>query len=514
VSSLTSLKAETQTRHLLSSPEYQHYWYAGHPVEFVHDLIDFDGGAGPAGYQDEILAQFGKSKKARVAVRGPHGLGKTTLSAWVVLWFVMTRDQEDWKAITTAGAWAQLKYYLWPEIHKWASRIRWDKIKWRGEFVDGYELLRQSIQLKNGRAFAVASDRPTLIEGAHARHMVYVFDESKSVMDATFDAAEGAFASPDTAEALAIAMSTPGASAGRFYDIHSRKPGYEDWWVRHVTIEEAIAAGRISVAWVEARKRQWGETSSVYKNHVLGEFAAQDESGVIPLAWVEAAQLAWVVWEQDGFKAKRCTGIGVDVGGGLATGDQSTIAVAYDGPKVRSLQHISQAVDPSVAMMELCGRVVATQDIHQGPVYVDVIGIGAGVAHRLVELKRDANPFNASWKTEALDRSQHHGFPNARSAAWWMMREILDPANGFDVCLPDDTALVYDLTAPQYSWSSGGQIMVESKQKLRKRIKRSPDAADAVIHAITGEYFWAERQRMAEEEKRQVYISYRPVKIR
>ena len=39
------------------------------------------------------------------AERGPHGVGKTSLAAWVILWFADTRDRArvDWKAITTAG---------------------------------------------------------------------------------------------------------------------------------------------------------------------------------------------------------------------------------------------------------------------------------------------------------------------------------------------------------------------------------------------------------------------------
>ena len=63
----------------------------------------------------------------------------------------------------------------------------------------------------------------------------------------TFDAAEGAFSSVGAdldGVGYALAISTPGEPNGRFYDIHARKPGYEDWWVRHVTLAEAIAAGR------------------------------------------------------------------------------------------------------------------------------------------------------------------------------------------------------------------------------------------------------------------------------
>ena len=47
-----------------------------------------------------------------------------------MLWFALTRDAAgiDWKCVTTAGAWRQLEYYLWPEIHKWVGRLNWDVI--------------------------------------------------------------------------------------------------------------------------------------------------------------------------------------------------------------------------------------------------------------------------------------------------------------------------------------------------------------------------------------------------
>src|SRR5690606_27702171 len=76
-----------------------------------------------APYQAEIMEAIVRER--RVAVRGPHGLGKTGIASVVVNWFATTRELAgtDWKIITTASAWRHLEVYLWPEIHKWASRI-------------------------------------------------------------------------------------------------------------------------------------------------------------------------------------------------------------------------------------------------------------------------------------------------------------------------------------------------------------------------------------------------------
>ena len=209
--------------------------------------------------------------------RSPHGAGKTSTAALTVLWFAVTRDAAgiDWKAVTTAGAWRQLLKYLWPEIHLWARRIRWDVVG-RAPFSQA-ESLDLSLKLDHGEAFAAASDNPALIEGAHAKSVLLILDEAKAISPAVFDAVEGAMSG--TGEVFALATSTPAEPSGRFYDIHARKPGLEDWQSRHVTLEAAMAAGRISKGWAAQRLAQWGADSALYANRVLGEFASSDERG-------------------------------------------------------------------------------------------------------------------------------------------------------------------------------------------------------------------------------------------
>jgi hypothetical protein len=398
------------------------------------------------------------------------------------LWFALTRDGQDWKIPTTASAWRQLTKFLWPEIRKWARLLKWDAIG-RDPF-SRYELLKLNMDLDTGEAFAVASDTPELIEGAHADHILYIFDESKAIQDATFDAAEGAFS---TGEAYALAISTPGEPSGRFYDIHKRKPGYEDWQVIHVTLEQAIKAGRISRQWALQRKRQWGETSAVYQNRVMGNFAASDEDGVIPLAWIEAANERWHNVIDWGLFI--CVGVDVARSGK----DSTERAMRYDAGIKEILTTNKEDT------METAGRVAGILRKHGGYAMIDLIGIGAGTYDRVREQyqnpknekspKLDARPFNAAERTDRKDASGELGFTNKRSAAWWNMRELLDPANGHDVALPDDDELTGDLTAPKWRVMSGGKIQVESKDDIRKRIGRSTNKGDGVIQA-----FWEDEK--------------------
>lgn len=440
-------------------------------------------GQGLTAYQRECLAAI--PVRRRVAVRGPHGLGKTTTSALAVLWFAVTRELSgvDFKVATTAGAWRQLTRFLWPEIAKWARRLDWDALgiePWNSRT----ELMALTLSLKFGSAFAVASDTAALIEGVHADSVLYVFDESKSVVPAVFDAAEGALSG--AGEAFALAMSTPGEPAGRFYDIHRRAPGLDEWWTRHVKVDEAIAAGRVSRDWVNKRRVQWGQDSALFANRVLGEFHTSDESGVIALSWVEAAVERWVEWDADGRPATPGVrkALGVDV---ARSGSDRTVLAVVDGLTVVELRRSSLE-----DTMQTTGRVRGVLDADPERVaHVDVIGVGGGVVDRLRETKQKVEAFNSSESSDRTDRSKELGFLNKRAAAWWHLREILDPAFDSKVMLPPDDALIGDLTAPRWRVTSTGKIQIESKDDIRKRIGRSTDDGDAVVMGLWGSSFVA-----------------------
>lgn len=463
--------------------------YMYDPVGWSRDCIAWEPGEGLTAYQDDVLGAIPAHR--RVAVRGPHGLGKTAQAAIAVLWFATTREAAgiDWKVIMTASAWRHLSVYLVPEIRKWAKRIRWAQVG-REPFSERTELLALNLKLKNGAATPVASNKPELIEGAHADSLFYLIDEAKIVPDGTWDAIEGAFSGGRTdgppgqlPEAFAFAISTPGPPAGRFYDIHRRAPGLEDWHVRHVTLAEAITAGRISQAWAEQRARQWGRDSAMYANRVEGEFHASDEDSVIPLAWVEAAVERWHAWDQAGRPdpgGRRFTGVDVARAGG-----DSTVLAHRHGVTITHLETHDRE-----DTMQTTARVQAvTGEAGQAVPVVDSMGVGGGVVDRLRELGVPVLAYTGAAKTAARTRDGEWGFTNVRSAAYWRMRELLDPAYESEIMLPPDDELLADLTAPMWDTTTGvpPRIRVEPKEDLVKRMGRSPDKGDAVVMA-----YWAE----------------------
>lgn len=461
--------------------------YEQDPVGWVDAFVRFPAGSRLTGYQRDIIRALPREK--RVTARGPHGLGKTALASLVLLWFATTRDGMDWKVVTTASVWRQLSKFLWPEVHKWTRLVDWEALGLRRP-RENRELLTLSLKLQTGEAFAVASDQPSSIEGAHADNLLYIFDEAKAIPEATWDAAEGAFSGggADTGhEALALAISTPGVGPSRFRSIHERKPGFEDWWVRRVTLEDAIAAGRISANWAEQRRVQWGEGSVLYATRVAGEFADQDEAGVVPIEWINAAVERWQARRDEGLLMGLAPSfIGVDVGDG---GSDPSVVCRLSGASALGFEEVPQK--SAGETMQVAGKAKSIVDAHQGcGVAVDSIGVGAGVVSRLREQGVQVVAFNSSEGSTGTDRSRELRFLNLRAEAWWLMREALDPDGGDDLALSPSDRLIGELAAPRWGITSNGRVKVESKDDIRLRISRSTDYADALIMA-----YWAQRRR-------------------
>ncbi|NUO82575.1 hypothetical protein HUU05_21085, partial [candidate division KSB1 bacterium] len=416
------------------------------PSAFVREVLQTQ----PTCYQSEVLDAVLKYR--RVAVRSPHGAGKTSLAAWLVLWAVANFER-DFKVITTASAWRQLVRFTWPEIHKWYRTARWELVGFKPE------LLTLSLKTQGGEAFAVASDKPDLIEGAHASTLLYIFDEAKGIPLTIWDAVEGAFS---TGNCYALAISTPGSRSGRFYEIHRRAPGFEDWHTRHIKLEEALAARRVSQEWVEARKRQWGEDSPVFQARVLGEFPEQNEDALFSLAWIETAR------ERE-LQAEGETVAGLDV---ARFGSDDSALVVRQGACVLSIE-TWQGQD----LMMTTGRVKAA-GVHAN---IDIIGIGSGVFDRLREQHHPCTSINVS---TAANDSEH--FANLRAEMYWKLRERFQQG---EIDLTRISRSHYDrlsgeLTAMQFRYTSGGKIILELKDEMKKRLGYSPDLADALALAF------------------------------
>ena len=175
------------------------------------------------------------------------------------------------------------------------------------------------------------------IEGLHGDHVLVVLDESKTIPPAIFDSIEGSFSGAGEAPTSRRTpwRSPPRATRPAGSTTSTREAGPRGLATRHVTLAEAVAAGRITRQWADQRKKLWGENCALYQNHVLGDFHAGDEDSVIPLRWVEAAYARRAEWEAAGKPdPDGIAVIGVDV---ASHGEDKTVCAVRRGDIVTRL---------------------------------------------------------------------------------------------------------------------------------------------------------------------------------
>jgi len=116
-------------------------------------------------------------------------------------------------------------------------------------------------------------------------------------------------------------------------------------------------------------------------------------------------------------------------------------------------------------------------------VYIDVIGIGAGIVDRLHEMGfTQVEGINS-----ARNASERDKFANKRAEMWAEMRDWLNGES--PVSIPDSDVLHGDLCGLGYKWTSNGQLIIERKEELKKRGLPSPDCADALALTFAGGFY-------------------------
>lgn len=112
--------------------------------------------------------------------------------------------------------------------------------------------------------------------------------------------------------------------------------------------------------------------------------------------------------------------------------------------------------------------------------FIDVGGVGAGVYDRLAEMGYGDTVVAINFGSAPFEgRAEGKGGPSNRRAEMWMKSKdwLMHPAG---VQIPDDDNLQADACGPSYSYNSHSELLLESKEHMRKRNVASPDEWDAV----------------------------------
>ena len=418
------------------------------PVLFVESVLK----ATPQKWQREAL--IGIRDNDKVAIKSGHGVGKTAFQSWLVLWWMLTHY--PCKIAVTGNTQHQLQDVLWTEVDKWYRKlpdgfksqleIKSDKISLAGA-KDSFCSLRVSRR-----------EQPEALQGFHSENMLFICEEASGIPDIIFEVAEGSLS---TENAKVVMCGNPTRSDGYFYEaFHSMR---DRWFNMTVSCEDGEY---VSEKFLEDMKSKYGEESNIYKVRVSGEFPTQSDDVLLPLHLVESActrdtqasPLTPVIW-------------GLDVA--RYGNDRSALAKRRGQELLEPVKTWS-----GKDLMELAGIILTEYEAvryndRPTAIYIDAIGIGAGLADRLKELDLPAYSVAVSESASLKDK-----FTRLRDELFWNCREWFE---GRDVKIPQDDNLIQEITGIRYKYLSTGKLKIESKDEMKRRGQRSPDVADAFV---------------------------------
>jgi hypothetical protein len=388
----------------------------------------------------------------RVAVRSGHGTGKSFIAASTVLWFLYSFYPS--KVITTAPTWNQVRNILWNEIKKQHAFAALNL---------GGKVLEEKIKL-GPDAFAVglSTDEPERFQGYHAENILVILDEAPGVRDEIWEAAATLLTSKG---ARMLVIGNPTKASGAFYNCFSPS---SSWQKIHISCMDSPNldgnskeyASLVTGDWIESKKLDWSEGSPLFKSRILGEFPDDGDGVLIPKGIFSS--LPEVPAGGEGLLR-----LGVDV---ARNGEDSTVLVVRDNVAIREIKEINGA-----DTMEVCGatvNMIKRNSVRAENVFIDDTGIGAGVTDRLKELGYNVNGVVLGSRA---DDTEH--FFNLRAEIYWRLRESLMSG---DFYIGNDKDLIAELSETCYDLGSTGAIKLEKKSKLKSRLRRSPDRADAL----------------------------------
>lgn len=407
----------------------------------------------------------------RVAVHSCWASGKSWLAARLVAWWLTNHTPGEAFAVTTATTGAQVRAILWREIGR---AHRQGALPGR---VNQTEWWLHDEMVALGRK---PSDYdPDAFQGIHARYVLVVIDEAAGVPETIYRAAAGlaanehsrilAIGNPDDPQSYFAQICQPGSGWTTIGVDAYETPNFT---AEGATLPQALREQLISPTYAAELAAEVGEESPVYLAKVRGQFAADVADGVVPLSWVRACQALDTEWTAE---QQLPVELGVDVGAG---GDETAIRERRGAVAGRAWR--KRTPDWADAVNLVLDAIRATGATC---VKVDTIGIGWGVVGRLAELGEQgmhgAQVIGVNVGEAAPDPTR---FYKLRDALWWDVGRELSRAHAWDLRAVDDVT-VGQLVAPTYQRDSANRIKIEPKEATRKRLKRSPDDADALLLA-------------------------------
>lgn len=398
------------------------------------------------------------------ATASGHGIGKSAMVAWLILFFMSTRPL--CRGVATANTGDQLTGKTWPELAKWwrmAINRHW--FNWTAtKFTCLLPDKDGKSQEENWKFDAAtwSEERTEAFAGLHnaSGAVVFIFDEASTIIDKIYDVGEGALTD---GEGFQFSFGNPTRNTGRFKAFFTGifRNRYR---TRHVDSREVRITNKAKIA---EDIKLFGEDSDYVRVRIKGEFPRLGDNQLISQESVELAREREI--PDDPFAPLI---MGVDVSQG---GLDNTVARCRQGADARSIPPKKWNERDTTRLADLVADWI--DKVNPDATCVDAGGGGKAIVDILT--RRGYRNVHAVWFGGKPRDDQTYA--DKRTEMWADMGLALDEY----LCIDRDEMLTSDLIAPLKLWGGkqGDTIKLEGKEQMRERLKdqyHSPDDGDAL----------------------------------
>jgi hypothetical protein len=393
-------------------------------------------------------------------IRSGHGVGKSALFSWLILWAMATRANT--RGRVTANTKEQLMRVLWGELSKW-----------HGLFIAKhlFKVTATAIfaiqEEKRWRIDAIpwSEDNPEAFAGLHnfGGRLLYLFDEGSAIPASIWEVMQGATTDIKTQIIWGVA-GNPTRNSGSFRDSHNEGSEWRKYCVD--ARESKLGNQELFAKW----EKTYGEDSDFFRVRVRGEFPNAATTQLIPIELIKQAGVRPV---QSHFQEPLV--LGVDI---ARFGSNASVAQFRRGRDARSLPaHSWRGLD----VVQVANRVAGLiSERHPDAVFIDEGGVGGGVVDVLRSLGHAVIPVN--FGVPASTRPGGTLVANKRAEMFVTLREWLREGG----CIDPSEDLSKELISIEYHFNKKQEIQLMSKEDMRSIGRESPDWGDAL--ALTFAY--------------------------
>ena len=387
----------------------------------------------------------------QIARASGHGIGKSALVAWLILWAFTTYP--DCRGVITANTETQLKTKTWAELGKWFNLCFFAH--------DHYTLTATALFSKDSNRAQTwridmipwSEKNPAAFAGLHnkGKRLLLIFDEASEIPDIIWETAEGALTDANT-QILWLVFGNPTRNIGRFRECFPGGSHAEFWSSAQIDSRTVRVTNKSRFdKWIKA----YGADSDFVRIRVLGQFPRRGEMEFFSAEDIEAAMTREIPY------VDRSTplALGVDV---ARYGKNNSVIFPRKGRDARTIERRSYN---GIDTVQLANNIFAcVTQYHPDGIFIDGGGVGGGVVdncRRMQLFVFEVQFGGRDYISGVVFDTIGERYANMRAAMHGALRAWIKTG-----ALPNDPELKRAMLAIRYTYNSRDEIQLATKEDI------------------------------------------------